>query len=214
MHQIILDSTIALLSILVGFCIGFIIYSREKKNYPQQYTFVSSESSSLRTLISMEVQSNLEELSIFYEKANTVSKNLTKQQQVRKKVAQLTVMPKPIWSYRLWDSYASKLLGAFTPEEITQINEIYISLARISEILKTLPSKTIEIGITKANNASSLSFEMLQDNYNNELSFWNEFETLVLSLLNQENPIQDEEQPRIWEATLEPEQTSIELTTK
>ncbi|WP_310429396.1 hypothetical protein [Chamaesiphon sp. VAR_48_metabat_135_sub] len=184
--KLIISPSATLLGVIIGFMLNFM-----RESYKENSTR-REERQSVRTLIRLEIQQNIDELQIFWDRLKKLDKNITDpKRQISASVIKLSQSPIPSWSYKAWESQMSKLPTVFQSEEIVQIQSNYKRLNQISNLLDLLPNRKIAIGTTIA--TTYLVGEVMPIwNYDNESSFWKDFEDLVLCALNSGNPIEEE----------------------
>jgi hypothetical protein len=183
--KLIISPAATLLGVIIGFSLNFVRESY-KESRIRRY-----EQESVRTLVRLEIQQNIDELHIFWNRFKELDKNITDpKRQISARVIKLSKSPIPSWSYKAWESQMLKLPAAFKSEEIVQIQNSYKRLKQISSLLDLLPDRKIAIGTTLAT-TYHLDEVMPIWNDDNESSFWKDFEDLVLCTLNAGNPIEE-----------------------
>ena len=181
--KLIISPVAILLGVVMGFLLNFLRDSYEHKLTRKE------ERNSVRTLIKLEIQQNIDELRIFWNQSNEMDDSiLDPKEKISIKVRNLSKTPIPFWSYLAWESQMSKIPIVFKSEEIVQLQSVYKKFRQTSNILNLLPDRKINIGMTIATTYKVGEIVPI-NNYVNESSFWNDFENLVLDILHVGNPL-------------------------
>jgi hypothetical protein len=183
--KLIVAPTTTILGVILGFLLSSI------REFYKENCAKREEMQSVRTLVRLEIQQNIDELQLFWDRLKKSDKSITNPKlQINTNVIQLSKSPIPSWSYRTWESQMSKLPTVFESEEIVQIQRNYKRLNQISNLLDLLPNRKIATGTTLA--TSYMAGDLVPIwNYDNESIFWKDFETIVLCTLNAGNPIEE-----------------------
>ncbi|MEM1292755.1 MAG: hypothetical protein AAGH67_14900, partial [Cyanobacteria bacterium P01_H01_bin.162] len=147
-----------------------------------------AEACSVRTLIQLEIQQNIDELEIFWGRLQEPEVDSNNPQQISSKVFKLSKMPIPPWTYKAWESQMSKVPAVFMPWEIVQISNAYKKLMKISNLLNMLPNREIDIGI-KTGTVYNIGDVVIMGSYDSEISFLYDLEALTLEVLKAGNPL-------------------------
>ncbi|WP_017300653.1 hypothetical protein [Nodosilinea nodulosa] len=177
----------SLLGVFIGFLLNFL-----RDSYKENRV-ANKEKKSIRTLIRLEIQQNIDELKLFWEQ---VVKEISEDEisvfatgrQITSRLLKLSKSPFPEWRCKAWESQMTRVPAAFEDNEIVQIQSTYKRMSKITSLLNLLPRGPINIGVSMAE-ATFSSGGFLIDNYEDELSFWKDFEVLVLSVIESGNPV-------------------------
>jgi hypothetical protein len=184
--KLIISPPAPLLGVIIGFMLNFACECY-KENITKR-----EERKSVRTLVRLEIQQNIEELQIFWDRLKKLDKNIADPKlRISASITRLSTSPMPSWNYRALESQVSKLPTVFKSEKITQIQSNYKRLKQILNLLDLLPNRKIAIGTTMANTYMAGDVFLIH-NYDNESSFWKDFEDLILCTLDAGNPIEEE----------------------
>jgi hypothetical protein len=118
----------------------------------------------IRTMLSLELDTNLAALGRFYSGA-TDRETLTTQMSTMQRRDHLTTAPLPTWSHRIWESLVTSIPLALKPQEIQAVYAVHCSLDELTKL-----------------KASS-------DGLHSGREWRDTFEALITSLLNAGNPI-------------------------
>jgi protein-S-isoprenylcysteine O-methyltransferase Ste14 len=183
--RLIISPVASIIGVIVGFLLSFWL-----KRYDENRT-KREERQSVRTLIRLEIQQNIDELKIFWNGFKEIEKKIADpKQQIRNKVIKLSESPIPSWSYKAWESQLSKLPVVFKSEEIVHIQSNYKRLNQISNLIDLLPNRKIAVGNTVLTSHMAGDVMMIY-NDENESRFWKNFEDLILCAIETGNPIEE-----------------------
>lgn len=180
--KLVISPVSTLLGVIVGFTLNFL------RDLYKEDCSKKAETRSVRTLIKLEIQQNIDELEAFWNRLQQQEVDSNNPQQISSKVFRLSKTPIPPWAHKAWESQMSKVPAVFKPLEIVQISNTYKKLMQISNLLNMLPNREIDIG-TKIGTVYNVGDVMIMGSYDSEISFLHDLEAFILEVLKAENPL-------------------------
>jgi hypothetical protein len=185
-----IEALFTLLGTILGFALSeFSTWRRESRNETRQ-------AKATRTIVSLEIDLNLEFLKEFIEQANQINLEKSDLQERKKSMARFfTEFPFPNWSKEAFTSQLPSLPLALSEQEVVKVFQFYDRLQRIDIIRNDLlAALDIQKSELEAATISKGYFRQLAYSPNKPFddkasNYWDEGKSLAAQLLAKGNPL-------------------------